>query len=45
MSDMLQALKARVPAHAARIDTLAGEWLRQLACPANYAARCGVHAE
>jgi len=41
MQQMLDALKARAPAHAARIDVLANEWLRQLACPSNYAGRCG----
>jgi aminopeptidase N len=44
MQQMLEALKAHAPAHAARIDTLADEWLRQLACPADYARRCGSHA-
>ena len=45
MRDMLEALKAKAPSHAARIDTLANEWLRQLACPSNYAGRCGTHAQ
>lgn len=45
MQQMLDALKSRAPAKAAKVDALANEWLRQLACPANYAGRCLTHVQ
>jgi aminopeptidase N len=44
MQQMVEALKAKAgPANAPKVQALEVEWLRRLACPTNYAARCGMH--
>ncbi len=44
MQDMIDTLAAHAPeADRDAIDSLATEWLRTYACPADYAARCGSH--
>lgn len=43
MSEMIAALEAKAPEHRAEIERLATEWLKTLACPADYEQRCGTH--
>lgn len=44
MRDMIDAIKAKAgDADAEKIDALVTEWLLTEACPADYAARCGMH--
>ncbi len=44
MEDMLARLReAAGPEREAAFDTLVTEWLKTLACPEDYATRCGAH--